>query len=53
MNIGDVSKHASLPPKTIRYYEDIGLVTPLRDRNGYRRFRASDRRKLAFRDRAV
>jgi Cu(I)-responsive transcriptional regulator len=52
MNIGDVSKHAGLPPKTIRYYEDIGLVTPLRDANGYRNFRASDMYKLAFLSRA-
>ncbi len=52
MNIGDVSKHADLPQKTIRYYEDIGLVTPLRDTNGYRNFRASDIHKLAFLGRA-
>jgi MerR family copper efflux transcriptional regulator len=48
MNIGDVSKRASLPPKTIRYYEDIGLVTPERATNGYRSFRKSDMHKLAF-----
>lgn len=48
MNIGDVSKRAGLPPKTIRYYEDIGLVTPLRDPNGYRSFRDTDMHKLAF-----
>ncbi|MGB3244587.1 MAG: Cu(I)-responsive transcriptional regulator [Sulfitobacter sp.] len=52
MNIGDVSKRAGLPPKTIRYYEDIGLVTPLRDPNGYRSFRDSDMHKLAFLGRA-
>ncbi|MFT4853636.1 MAG: MerR family copper efflux transcriptional regulator [Cyclobacteriaceae bacterium] len=48
MNIGEVSKRAGLPPKTIRYYEDIELVTPLRDTNGYRSFRASDVHKLVF-----
>ncbi|MFT6024709.1 MAG: MerR family copper efflux transcriptional regulator [Ascidiaceihabitans sp.] len=52
MNIGDVSKKAGLPPKTIRYYEDIGLITPLRDPNGYRSFRDSDMHKLAFLGRA-
>ena len=52
MNIGDVSKQAGLPPKTIRYYEDIGLVTPLRDTNGYRNFRDSDSHKLTFLGRA-
>lgn len=52
MNIGDVAKRAGLPPKTIRYYEDIGLVTPPRDTNGYRSFRDSDMHKLAFLGRA-
>lgn len=52
MNIGDVAKRAGLPAKTIRYYEDISLITPLRDDNGYRRFRDSDLHKLAFLGRA-
>ncbi|MEQ9675214.1 MAG: MerR family DNA-binding protein, partial [Roseovarius indicus] len=37
-----------LPAKTIRYYEDIGLVRPARDSNGYRVFRETDAHKLAF-----
>lgn len=52
MNIGEVSERAGLPPKTIRYYEDIGLVRPLRSDNGYRAFRESDIHKLAFLGRA-
>ncbi len=48
MNIGEVSKKSGLPAKTIRCYEDIGLITPLRDTNGYRSFRDSDMHKLAF-----
>ena len=52
MNIGEVSKKAALPAKTIRYYEDIGLITPLRDPNGYRCFRDADMHKLAFLGRA-
>jgi MerR family transcriptional regulator, copper efflux regulator len=52
MNIGDVSAKSGLPPKTIRYYEDIGLIRPLRDANGYRAFRDSDMHKLAFLGRA-
>ena len=48
MNIGEVAKRAGLPPKTIRYYEDIGLVRPQRDPNGYRAFRESEMHKLAF-----
>jgi MerR family transcriptional regulator, copper efflux regulator len=52
MNISDVAARAGLPPKTIRYYEEIGLVKPLRDANGYRAFRTSDMHKLAFLGRA-
>ena len=52
MNIGEVSQAAGLPAKTIRYYEDIGLITPLRDANGYRRFAQTHLHKLAFLARA-
>lgn len=52
MNIGQVAKRTGLPAKTIRYYEDIGLIRPLRGENGYRRFRESDCHKLAFLGRA-
>lgn len=52
MNIGDVAALSGLPAKTIRYYEDIGLVKPLRSANGYRSFRESDAHKLAFLGRA-
>ena len=48
MNIGDVATLSGLPAKTIRYYEDIGFVKPLRSQNGYRIFRESDAHKLAF-----
>lgn len=48
MNIGEVAERSGLPPKTIRYYEDIGLVRPLRNDNGYRAFRETDLHKLAF-----
>ncbi len=52
MNISEVAKRAGIPPKTIRYYEEIGLVAPPRDTNGYRAFRDSDMHKLAFLSRA-
>jgi Cu(I)-responsive transcriptional regulator len=52
MNIGDVSDRTGLPAKTIRYYEEIGLVQPARDANGYRRFDARHLHKLAFLGRA-
>lgn len=52
MNIGEVAQRAGLPPKTIRYYEDIGLIRPLRSQNGYRAFQENDLHKLAFLARA-
>jgi Cu(I)-responsive transcriptional regulator len=52
MNIGDVAEHSGLPAKTIRYYEDIGLIRPHRGENGYRRFGEADMHKLAFLARA-
>ena len=48
MNINEVSKVAGLPAKTIRYYEEIGLIRPLRGANGYRAVRDSDMHKLSF-----
>ena len=52
MNIGEVAERSGIPPKTIRYYEDIGLVRPQRSGNGYRAFREMDVHKLAFLGRA-
>lgn len=52
MNIKEVAERAGLPAKTIRYYEEIGLIRPLRGANGYRAFRESDLHKLAFLGRA-
>ena len=52
MNIAEVAARAGLPAKTIRYYEDIGLIRPLRQANGYRAFRDSDLHKLTFLSRA-
>ncbi len=52
MNIGDVARLSGLPAKTIRYYEDIGLVRPQRSENGYRSFRETDLHKLNFIGRA-
>ncbi len=52
MNIGQVERHSGLPAKTIRYYEDIGLIRPERKTNGYRRFSEQDVHKLRFLQRA-
>ncbi len=52
MNIGQVSDISGLPAKTIRYYEDIALVTPARSQNGYRNYSRSEADTLAFLKRA-
>ena len=49
MNIGDAAEASGLPAKTIRYYEDIGLVTASRAANGYRCASCSGRAVWAFR----
>jgi DNA-binding transcriptional MerR regulator len=39
MKIGELGKRTSVPTKTIRYYEDIGLLPePERAHNGYREY---------------
>ena len=48
MNIGEASRRSGLPPKTIRYYEDVGLVRPARAANGYRDYEERDVHVLRF-----
>lgn len=49
MNIGAAAKETGLPVKTIRYYADIGLVTPSgRTETGYRQYTRSELNKLVF-----
>lgn len=48
MNIGMASEYSGLPAKTIRYYEDIKLVKPGRNSNGYRNYSENDVHKLQF-----
>lgn len=52
MYIGDVVARTKLPAKTIRYYEDIGLVKPGRGTNGYRDYDTTDIHRLTFVQRA-
>lgn len=53
MNISEAAERAGLPTKTIRYYEDIGLVEPARRRdNGYRDYAERDVHMLRFLSRA-
>ncbi|NJO38740.1 MAG: Cu(I)-responsive transcriptional regulator [Rhizobiales bacterium] len=49
MNIGEAAERSGLPAKTIRYYEDIGLVVPrARKTNGYRDYDEQDLHRLRF-----
>jgi len=52
MNIQQAAETSGLAAKTIRYYEEIGLVCPGRRGNGYRAFSMTDLHKLGFLARA-
>ena len=52
MNIGSAASRSGLPAKTIRYYEDIGLIRPDRRSNGYRDYSDSHLHFLRFLARA-
>ncbi len=52
MNIGAAAKASGLPTKTIRYYEEIGLVSPDRRENSYRDYSDEHVHKLRFIQRA-
>lgn len=52
MNIGQAAERSGLNPKTIRYYESIGLVLPHRANNSYRDYRQADVEQLQFLQRA-
>jgi DNA-binding transcriptional MerR regulator len=49
LHIGELAATLGLNPKTIRYYEDIGLLpAPQRTPAGYRLYDAGDRERLTF-----
>ncbi len=53
MRIREASIKSGMPAKTIRFYEDFGLVKPAtRATNGYRQFNEKDVRTLRFIQRA-
>jgi Cu(I)-responsive transcriptional regulator len=53
MQIGLVAERSGVPPKTIRYYEDIGLIAkPGRTAGGYRAYGGQDVEILRFVSRA-
>lgn len=42
MNIGELSARSGVSQRSLRYYEQQGLVTPDRAANGYRQYAESD-----------
>ena len=49
MLIGDIARLSNLSPATIRYYEEIGLLTaPPRSEAGYRRYSSATIDELMF-----
>lgn len=53
LTIGQFARHAGLNPKTIRYYEEIGLLPqPSRNEVGYRLYSNEDLPRLRFIQRA-
>lgn len=52
MNIGGAPELGGLPVKTIRHYEDVGLIRPDRSPSGYRQFDEMELHKPRFAGRA-
>lgn len=49
MRIGELAKKARVNPKTLRYYEEIGLLPPApRTESGYRQYADKDAERLEF-----
>lgn len=48
MNISTAARQSDLTPKALRHYEDIGLVVPMRQPNGYRTYSPEQVNELVF-----
>lgn len=44
--ISELAKELNISTRTIRYYEEIGLLKPVRDKNSYRSYTRSDRARI-------
>ena len=48
LTIGDLADRSGLAVSAIRFYETHGIVLPLRNQGGHRRYGKSDLRRLSF-----
>lgn len=48
LTIGDLSSRSGLAVSAIRFYETHGIVRPLRNQGGHRRYSRADLRRLSF-----
>ncbi len=48
LTIGDLSDRTGLAVSAIRFYETHGIVRPLRNQGGHRRYGKADIRRLSF-----
>lgn len=48
LSIGELATRTGLAVSAIRFYETHGIVAPLRNRGGHRRYDRSDLRRLSF-----
>ena len=48
LSIGDLADRSGLAVSAIRFYETHGIVRPLRNQGGHRRYGRSDLRRLSF-----
>ncbi len=48
LSIGDLARRTGLAVSAIRFYETHGIVRPLRNRGGHRRYARADLRRLSF-----
>ena len=46
--IGELSRRTGIAVSAIRYYEEVGLISPERNSGGQRRFLRSDIRRLSY-----
>ena len=48
IQIGEAARATGVPPKTLRYYEDLGLVRPDRTESGYRLYDSEELERIHF-----